>query len=139
MEQTAGGVTAAKGFMAAGVAAGVKYKDRKDMALIYSERPCMVAGVFTSNVVKAAPVLWDREIVSAGRDVHGVIVNAGIANACTGAQGYDYCRRTAAAAAAAAAWLRAGDYDGGRWAGLARLGFGPVGRACVFLKQFHLN
>ena len=101
MEQTAGGVTAAKGFMAAGVAAGVKYKDRKDMALIYSERPCMVAGVFTSNVVKAAPVLWDREIVSAGRDVHGVIVNAGIANACTGAQGYDYCRRTAAAAAAA--------------------------------------
>lgn len=101
MEQTAGGVTAAKGFMAAGVAAGVKYKDRKDMALIYSERPCMVAGVFTSNVVKAAPVLWDREIVSAGRDVHGVIVNAGIANACTGAQGYDYCHRTAAAAAAA--------------------------------------
>ena len=101
MEQTAGGVTAAKGFMAAGVAAGVKYKDRKDMALIYSERPCMVAGVFTSNVVKAAPVLWDREIVSAGMDVHGVIVNAGIANACTGAQGYDYCRRTAAAAAAA--------------------------------------
>ena len=52
-----GGVTAAKGFEAAGVEAGIKYKNRKDMALIYSQEPCKTAGVFTSNVVKAACVL----------------------------------------------------------------------------------
>ena len=57
MEIIAGGVTAAKGFTAAGTAAGIKYQDRKDMAMIYSETPCRAAGVFTRNVVKAAPVL----------------------------------------------------------------------------------
>ncbi len=97
----AGGVTAAAGFMAAGVAAGVKYEGRKDMALVYSEAPCVAAGVFTSNVVKAAPVLWDQEVVDSGRDVHAVIVNSGIANACTGKQGFACCRETAAAAAEA--------------------------------------
>ena len=101
MERITGGVTAAKGFMAAGVAAGVKYKDRKDMAVIYSETPCVAAGVFTSNVVKAAPVVWDKEIVSGGQGVHAVIVNAGIANACTGKQGYGYCQETARTAARA--------------------------------------
>lgn len=101
MEQIAGGVTAAKGFMAAGAEAGVKYKNRKDMALIYSERPCITAGTFTSNVVKAAPVIWDRELVRAGGAVHAVVVNSGIANACTGKQGYGYCKETADAVAAA--------------------------------------
>lgn len=61
MEHIKGGVTAAKGFMAAGVEANVKYKNRKDMAMVYSQVPCKAAGVFTSNVVKAAPVVWDRE------------------------------------------------------------------------------
>ena len=56
MEQIQGGVTAAKGFEAAGAAANIKYKDRMDMALIYSTVPCRVAGTFTTNVVKAAPV-----------------------------------------------------------------------------------
>ena len=51
-----GGVTAAKGFEAAAAAAGIKYQDRTDMALIYSEKPCKAAGTFTTNVVKAAPV-----------------------------------------------------------------------------------
>ena len=51
-----GGVTAAKGFQAAAAAAGIKYKDRTDMALIYSEKPCKAAGTFTTNLVKAAPV-----------------------------------------------------------------------------------
>ena len=55
-----GGVTAAKGFQAAAAAAGIKYKDRTDMALIYSEKPCKAAGTFTTNLVKAAPVKWDR-------------------------------------------------------------------------------
>lgn len=63
MRQIEGGVTAAKGFEAAGVEAAVKYQNRKDMALIYSTSPCRVAGTFTSNVVKAAPVRWDQNVV----------------------------------------------------------------------------
>lgn len=93
-----GGVTAAKGFEAAGVEAGIKYQNRKDMALIYSKEPCRAAGVFTSNVVKASPVLWDKEIVENSPCVHAVVINAGIANACTGKQGYECCARTAKAA-----------------------------------------
>ncbi len=90
-----GGVTAAKGFEAAGIEAGIKYKNRKDMALVYSEAPCKAAGTFTTNVVKAAPVLWDKDIVDNSPAVHAVVVNAGIANACTGKQGYAYCKETA--------------------------------------------
>ncbi|MCI8991301.1 MAG: bifunctional glutamate N-acetyltransferase/amino-acid acetyltransferase ArgJ [Eubacterium sp.] len=96
-----GGVTAAKGFFAAAAAAGIKYKDRTDMALIYSKAPCTAAGTFTSNIVKAAPVKWDAQIVKTSLSVHAVVVNSGIANACTGAEGMDYCRKTAAAAAKA--------------------------------------
>ena len=58
-----GGVTAAKGFQAAGLAAGIKKGNTKDMALVYSEKPCVAAGTFTTNVVKAAPVKWDQDIV----------------------------------------------------------------------------
>ncbi len=94
-----GGVTAAPGFEAAGVEAAIKYQNRKDMAMIYSRVPCRTAGVFTSNVVKAAPVLWDKEVVDHSPYAQAVIVNAGIANACTGKQGYDYCRQTADKAA----------------------------------------
>ena len=56
MEVITGGVTAAKGFLAAATEAGIKYKDRKDMAMIVSQVPAVCAGTFTSNVVKAAPV-----------------------------------------------------------------------------------
>ena len=94
-----GGVTAAKGFEAAGVEAAIKYQNRKDMAMVYSTAPCMAAGVFTGNVVKAAPVLWDKEVVSHSPSVQAVIVNSGIANACTGKQGYDCCKKTAQKAA----------------------------------------
>lgn len=100
MKRRTGGVTAAKGFEAAGVEAAIKYKDRKDMALIYSKKPCVLAGTFTSNVVKAAPVLWDKKVVEESPFGQAVIVNAGIANACTGQEGYEYCERTAARAAA---------------------------------------
>ena len=96
-----GGVTAAAGFEAAGVEAAIKYQNRKDMALIYSQAPCRTAGVFTGNVVKAAPVLWDREIVAHSPYAQAVVVNAGIANACTGKQGYECCRQTAEKAAEA--------------------------------------
>lgn len=90
-----GGVTAAQGFEAAGIEAAIKYQNRKDMALVYSQTPCRAAGVFTSNVVKAAPVLWDQEIIAHAPAVQAVVVNSGIANACTGQQGYDCCRQTA--------------------------------------------
>ncbi len=96
-----GGVTAAKGFLAAFTAAGIKYKDRPDMALIYSERPCRSAGTFTTNLVKAAPVKWDQKQVAGGEPARAVVVNAGIANACTGEEGMEYCRRTAQAASEA--------------------------------------
>ncbi len=96
MNTITGGVTAATGFEAAGIEAGVKYQNRKDLALVYSETPCISAGVFTSNVVKAAPVTWDRELVRGGsKPIHAVVINTGIANACTGREGYEICRQTA--------------------------------------------
>ena len=78
-----GGVTAAKGFMAASTAAGIKYKNLQDMAMM----------------VKAAPVKWDKNQVTSGADAQAVIINAGIANACTGEEGMGYCAQTAKAAA----------------------------------------
>ena len=91
-----GGVTSPKGFMAAGCAAGVKYENRPDMAMIYSKKPCRAAGTFTSNVFKAAPVLWDRRIIREGDGcVRAVVVNTGIANAGTGKEGMRLCEETA--------------------------------------------
>lgn len=99
MKQISGGVTAAKGFKAASTAAGIKYKDRKDMAMIYSEVPAKAAGTFTTNVVKAAPVKWDKEIVTNSPYAQAIVVNAGVANACTGEEGLGYCKETAGKAA----------------------------------------
>ena len=95
MKVLSGGVTAAKGFEAASVKAQIKYQNRKDMALVYSQVPCVVAGTFTTNVVKAAPVKWDQEVVKNSPFAQAVVVNSGIANACTGAEGYGYCEKTA--------------------------------------------
>ncbi len=95
MKQIDGGVTAAKGFEAAGTEAAVKYQNRKDMALIYSTSPCRAAGTFTSNVVKAAPVRWDQKVVAESPYAQAVVVNSGIANACTGQAGMDCCRAEA--------------------------------------------
>ncbi|MCR4656662.1 MAG: bifunctional glutamate N-acetyltransferase/amino-acid acetyltransferase ArgJ [Lachnospiraceae bacterium] len=94
-----GGVTAARGFKAAGAEAQLKYKGRLDMAMIYSEKPCTVAGTFTKNIVKAAPVKWDMRIVEKGECVHAAVVNSGIANACTGKEGMSVCEETASHAA----------------------------------------
>ena len=93
-----GGVTAAKGFKAASTAAEIKYKGRTDMAMVFSEVPCVAAGTFTTNVVKAAPVRWDQDIVYNHQGARAVICNSGIANACTGEEGFGYCRETAKAA-----------------------------------------
>lgn len=99
MKQVKGGVTAAKGFEAASTAAGIKYTGRTDMALIYSQVPCEAAGTFTTNVVKAAPVKWDQQVIAGGEKVQAVVVNSGIANACTGEEGFGYCKDTAEALA----------------------------------------
>ncbi|MDO4464225.1 MAG: bifunctional glutamate N-acetyltransferase/amino-acid acetyltransferase ArgJ [Bacillota bacterium] len=95
MKIRTGGVTAAKGFEAAGAEAAIKYQNRKDMAIIYSKKSCTLAATFTTNVVKAAPVLWDKKVVEESPFGQAVIINAGIANACTGKEGLDYCSRTA--------------------------------------------
>ena len=95
IRKISGGVTTARGFSAACCAAGIKYRDRTDMAMLFSAAPCAAAGTFTSNKVKAAPVLWDMEIINAGCPVQAVVVNAGIANAATGKAGLDLCRATA--------------------------------------------
>jgi len=95
MKKIDGGVTAATGFQAASLAAGIKKGNKKDMALIYSEVPCVAAGTFTTNVVKAAPVKWDQDIVYNHSAVQAIVCNSGIANACTGAEGASYCEKTA--------------------------------------------
>ena len=97
MEEIKGGVTAAKGFKAASCEANIKYKDRKDMAMVCSETPCVCAGTFTTNVVKAACVKWDQNIVLSNKPMQAVVINSGIANAATGKQGYEACEKTAKA------------------------------------------
>lgn len=101
MNKIIGGVTAAKGYKAAATAAGIKYQGRTDMAMVYSEVPATVAGTFTTNVFKAAPVIWDRNIVKNIGKAQAIVVNSGIANACTGTEGDLYCQKTADAAAEA--------------------------------------
>ena len=91
-----GGITAPKGFLAAGLRAGIKPgKTNKDMAMIYSEVPATVAGTFTRNRVTAAPVQWDRKIVEEQETAQAVVVNTGIANAATGAEGLKNSELTA--------------------------------------------
>lgn len=87
MEFINGGVTSAKGFKAAGVYAGIKHSGRLDMAMVYSETKAKVAGTFTTNVVKAAPVLWDKKLVETEETAHAVVLNSGVANACTSEEG----------------------------------------------------
>lgn len=98
MKKINGGVTAPKGFSAMGVHAGIK-KDKKDMAMIYSSIPCVAAGTFTTNQVKAAPVKWDQKMIYENAFSQAVICNSGVANACTGEQGMKYCEEMAEAAA----------------------------------------
>lgn len=99
MKMIDGGVTAPKGYKAAGTRAGIRAgKTNKDMAMIYSEVPAAAAGTFTKNVVKAAPVLWDKKLVETVGRAQAVVVNSGIANACTGDEGYADAQQTAALA-----------------------------------------
>jgi glutamate N-acetyltransferase/amino-acid N-acetyltransferase len=95
-----GGVTAAHGFRASGVEAGIKYKNRKDLALLVADQPAAVAAVYTTNQVAAAPVQIDRERTRTGR-AQAVVVNSGCANACTGETGLKNAREMARVTAAA--------------------------------------
>ena len=125
-----GGVTTAKGFEAASTAAKIKYQDRTDMAMIYSQVPCECAGTFTTNVVKAACVKWDQQVVKSGAKAQAVIVNSGIANACTGAEGFGYCKDTADAAAEALGKIDAETAKEAKdnvWSSLDQLRTGPFG------------
>ncbi len=90
-----GGVTAAKGFKAASCEAGIKYENRLDMAMVVCDKPCVSAGTFTTNVVKAACVQWDKKLVDEDNDLQAIVINTGIANACTGKEGFDICRAEA--------------------------------------------
>ena len=101
MKVIEGGVTAAQGFLAAGLSAGIKKGNTKDMAMLYSKVPCEAAGTFTTNIVKAAPVKWDQKIVYESEKAQAVICNSGIANACTGEEGFGCCKETAKAASLA--------------------------------------
>jgi glutamate N-acetyltransferase/amino-acid N-acetyltransferase len=95
------GVTAPAGFRATGIAAGIKASGALDLALVFNEGPDYgAAGVFTRNQVKAAPVLWTQQVLTTGR-LHGVILNSGGANACTGPGGFQDTHATAEAVAAA--------------------------------------
>ncbi len=78
-----GSVTSPTGFKAAGIHCGIKRK-KKDLALIYSLEPCNAAGVFTTNLVQAAPVIISKKIVDENTPVKALLINSGNANACTG-------------------------------------------------------
>lgn len=97
MNYIEGGICAAKGFYASGLEVGIKegHSGKKDMAMVFSKVPCKAAGTFTTNLVKAAPVLWDKEIVTNSEAVNAIVINSGVANACTGKQGMEYCSEIA--------------------------------------------
>ncbi len=86
MKKIDGWLTAPKGFLAAGVTAGLKKSGKPDLAVVYSEVPAACGAVFTQNKMCAAPVLVDREVAQ-GDFARGIVVNSGCANACTGLKG----------------------------------------------------
>ena len=82
------GITGPQGFSATGIHCGIKRKN-KDLTMLFSEKPCSYAGVFTKNIVKAAPVQWNMELLKEKKPIQGIIINSGNANACTGQKGYE--------------------------------------------------
>lgn len=94
MNRISGGVVAPKGFRAIGIASGIKVSGRKDLSLIISEVPCVAAGVFTTNLFKAAPVLISMEVLSKNPyGIRGIVANSGNANCLTGEKGIEDARR----------------------------------------------
>ena len=103
MKKIKGGVTTPLGFSAMGLRVGIKEGNskKKDMAMIYSNVPCLAAGTFTTNQVKAAPVKWDQKVIYCSPVVQAVVCNSGVANASTGEEGMKYCEDMAKATAEA--------------------------------------
>lgn len=102
IEENSPGVVDVPGFVAGGAACDIRNKgdrERLDVAVIFSERPCSAAGVFTRNAVKAAPVRQCQEVLAQPGPVHGIIANSGNANACTGRGGWEDAREMARLAA----------------------------------------
>ncbi|HEU5418247.1 MAG TPA: bifunctional glutamate N-acetyltransferase/amino-acid acetyltransferase ArgJ [Streptosporangiaceae bacterium] len=120
-------VTDPRGFRAAGVAAGIKESGSPDVAVVLNDGPAIAAaGVFTSNRVKAAPVLWSQQVLAAGR-VRAVVLNSGGANACTGPAGFADTHRTAEHLAAALSAAAAADEAGESGPGAAgEVGAGEI-------------
>ena len=85
-------ITLVPGFRAAGVACGLKPGQALDLALVSADVPCVGAALFTTNRIRAAPVLYDQALIDAGRPIQAVVINSGCANACTGSQGLDDVR-----------------------------------------------
>lgn len=100
MKKIIGGVTKAKGFAASGIYAGIK-KSKNDLAMVYSKTKAIGVGTFTTNIVKAAPVVWDIDIVNNSEYVQGIVLNSGVANACTGLEGEENNKKMAEAMAKA--------------------------------------
>lgn len=94
MDIVKSGVTAAKGYLAAGGHCGAKRKN-KDLALLYSNSPADMAATFTTNIVKAAPVLWNKGIYDEHKPVKAIVINSGNANACTGEVGMVHAKQMA--------------------------------------------
>lgn len=88
-------ITSVPGFRATGVACGIKGDNARDLALVVSDVPCVTAAVFTTNAVKAAPVLYDQDVLESGAVIQAVLINSGCANACTGTRGIRDAKRTA--------------------------------------------
>jgi len=99
-----GGITSPQGFFAAGKHIGIKV-DAKDLALLVSEVPAHAAGVFTTNLVKAAPVVWSQRVITSGQPVRAIVVNSGNANACTGISGMEHAIAMAETAADSLGYL----------------------------------
>jgi len=95
-----GGATAPEGFVACGVECGVRDLGRRDLGLLFSERGCASAAVFTRNVVQGAPLVVTRKVIEGG-DVRAVVANSGIANAATGQRGLEDAREMQALTAEA--------------------------------------
>lgn len=88
------GITGPMGFFTQGAHVGIKRK-RKDLCLLYSEKPAVAAAMFTTNTVKAAPVLWSQSIINRRQPIHGIVINSGNANACTGEAGIQHTEQMA--------------------------------------------
>jgi glutamate N-acetyltransferase/amino-acid N-acetyltransferase len=88
-------ITLVPGFRATGVACGLKPDQALDLALVSADLPCSAAALFTTNRVRAAPVVYDQVLIDASKSIQAVVINSGCANACTGQQGLDDAQRTA--------------------------------------------